>query len=49
VRNHFLIGDTALKLDNDAQGYLPAMNILDKQVELENHQYIDEAYVVKDP
>jgi hypothetical protein len=49
VRNHFLIGGTALTLDNDARGYLPAMNILDKQVEIENHQYIGEAYVVKDP
>jgi hypothetical protein len=49
VRSHFLIGGTALTLDNDAQGYLPAMNILDKQVEIKNHQYTGEAYVIKDP
>jgi hypothetical protein len=37
VRNHFLIRGTVLTLNDDAQGYLPARNVLDKQIELENH------------
>ncbi len=49
IRNHLLVGGTAVILDSASRAYLPAMNVLPKATELQAHQPIGTAYVIIDP